>query len=122
EIRALGGGTTQFSIAGGNPEIRVGQTDLGTFIQDDWRVRPNLTLGLGLRYEVQSNIKSYLNLGPRIAFGWSPRTNSKGSSKTVIRGGVGLFYSRVNEDLILQASRFNGLNQRQFIVDDPLVL
>ena len=122
EIRALGGGATQFSIAGGDAEIRVSQTDLGTFIQDDWRVRPNLTVGLGLRYEVQSNIKSYLNLGPRIAFGWSPTTNSQGGSKTVVRGGVGLFYSRVNEDLILQVSRFNGLNQRQFIVDDPLVL
>jgi Carboxypeptidase regulatory-like domain len=122
EIRALGGGATQFSIAGGNPEIRISQKDLGTFIQDDWRVRPNLTVGLGLRYEVQSNIKNYLNLAPRIAFGWSPATNSQGGSRTVIRGGVGIFYSRVSEDLILQASRFNGLNQLQFIVNDPVAL
>ncbi|HKG46734.1 MAG TPA: carboxypeptidase regulatory-like domain-containing protein [Pyrinomonadaceae bacterium] len=122
EIRPLGGGATQFSIAGGNPEIRVSQTDLGTFIQDDWRLRPNLTIGLGLRYEVQSNIKSYSNLAPRIAFGWSPTTNSQGGSRTVIRGGFGIFYSRVSEDLILQASRFNGLNQRQSIVNDPAAL
>ena len=118
EIRALGGGASQFSIAGGNPEIRVSQTDLGTFIQDDWRMRRNFTLDLGLRYEVQSNIKSYLNFAPRIAFGWSPGKNSR----TAIRGGFGIFYNRISEDLTLQVSRFNGINQQQFIVSDPVAL
>jgi hypothetical protein len=122
EIRALGGGATQFSIAGGNPETRVGQTDLGAFIQDDWRVRPNFTLGLGLRYEAQSNISSALNFAPRLGFGWSPATKSPLMSGAVIRGGFGIFYSRVNEDLTLQADRFNGINQQQFIVDDPAAL
>jgi Carboxypeptidase regulatory-like domain len=122
EIRVLGGGATQFSIAAGNPEIRVSQTDLGTFIQDDWKVRPNFTLGLGLRYEVQSNVKNHLNFAPRIGFGWSPATNSRGGSLTVIRGGFGIFYSRISEDLTVQASRFNGINQQQFIVIDPVAL
>lgn len=122
EIRALGGGATQFSIAGGNPEIRVSQTDLGAFIQDDWRVRPNFTMGLGLRYETQSNISSPLNFAPRIGFGWSPATKSPLVSGAVIRGGFGIFYSRVSEDLTLQADRFNGINQQQYLVDDPATL
>ncbi|MGH9847686.1 MAG: carboxypeptidase regulatory-like domain-containing protein, partial [Blastocatellia bacterium] len=37
QIRALGGGATQFNIAGGNPEARVSQWDFGGFVQDDWR-------------------------------------------------------------------------------------
>jgi hypothetical protein len=122
EIRALGGGATQFSIAGGNPAARVTQTDLGAFIQDDWRVSPNFTLDLGLRYEVQSNIRSDLNFAPRIGFGWSPATKSKIGSNTVIRGGFGIFYSRVSEDLTLQSIRFNGLNQQQYTVSDPAAL
>ena len=40
----------------------------------------------------------------------------------MIRGGIGIFYNRISEDLILQARRFNGLNQQQFVVTDPAVL
>src|SRR5437764_6249441 len=58
QIRALGGGTTQFTIATGNPKATVGQWDFGGFVQDDWRYRPNLTLSFGLRYENQDNISS----------------------------------------------------------------
>ena len=70
QVRALGGGPTQFTIAGGNPEAGISQIDFGAFIQDDWRVRPDLTLSLGLRYEAQTNINTGLNFAPRIAFAW----------------------------------------------------
>jgi len=42
--------------------------------------------------------------------------------KTVMRGGFGVFYNRISEDLVLQSLRFNGLNQQQFVVTDPAVL
>ena len=42
-MRELGGRVTQFSLAGGNPEASVSQTDVGAFVQDEWRLRPNLT-------------------------------------------------------------------------------
>jgi hypothetical protein len=122
EIRALGGGATQFAIASGNPEARVSQTDIGAFIQDDWRLRSNLTVDLGLRYEAQGNIRGNLNFAPRVAFGWSPATKGQASSRTVIRGGFGIFYSRISEDLTLQAHRFNAFNQQQYIVTDPIAL
>src|SRR6266496_3717360 len=51
EIRALGGNPSQLSIASGNPKASVSQTDFGVYVQDDWRVRPNLTFSYGLRYE-----------------------------------------------------------------------
>src|SRR5687768_14786003 len=61
EIRARGGGASQFSIAAGDPLATVKQIDAGLYAQDDWRVRPNLTFSFGLRYENQSNISSLLN-------------------------------------------------------------
>jgi hypothetical protein len=124
QVRALGGGPTQFTIAGGDPLASVHQVDLGLFAQDDWRVRPDFTLSAGLRYETQSNISSSLNFAPRLSFAWSPGAGGGGNrqAKTVVRGGFGVFYDRVGEDLSLQANRFNGINQQQFLVTDPAVL
>jgi len=116
DIRLLGGGASQFTLSAGNPETKVSQWDFGGFAQDDWKVRPNFTLSLGLRYENQGNINSNLNFAPRVGFAWSPGGQQ---SKTVIRGGYGVFYDRVGENLTLQATRFNGTNQQQFTVLNP---
>jgi len=131
-MRELGGGVTQFSIAGGNPEASVSQTDLGAFLQDEWRLRPNLTFTLGLRYERQTNISSNYNFAPRLFFAWAPGGTSVGagpgappsssSPKMVIRGGMGVFYDRFGERATLLANRFNGTNQHDFRVFDPAVL
>ncbi len=160
-IRLLGGGATQFSIAGGNPLASVKQTDVSVYLQDEWKVRPNFTLSPGLRYENQTNVDSKFNFAPRIAFAWSPvfgggkkpappkpaattgstttpaattatatpaapapapATAPAGPPKMVIRGGFGIFYNRIGEDVTLNATRFNGENQQQFLVTDPTVL
>lgn len=116
EIRLLGGGASQFRLSSGNPETHVTQWDIGGFLQDDWKVRPNLTLSLGLRYENQKNIDSNLNFGPRLGFAWQPGGTQ---SKTVIRGGYGVFYDRISENLTMQALRLNGVTQQQFTVQNP---
>jgi hypothetical protein len=118
----LGVGPTQFSISGGNPQIAIAQTDVSGFIQDQWNARSNLSVNLGLRYERQTNIQSNLNFAPRVAFAWSPKGNGSGPSKTVVRGGFGIFYDRILENLTLQAERFDGNNQRQYVISDPSVL
>jgi hypothetical protein len=71
-IRLLGGGATQFSIAGGDPEAEVKQTDVAFYFQDEWKVRPHFTLSPGLRYENQNTIDSNYNFAPRLGFAWSP--------------------------------------------------
>ena len=94
----------------------MSQWDFGGYVQDDWKLRPNFTLSLGLRYENQKNIDSNFNFGPRVGFAWSPGGQQ---SKTVIRGGYGVFYERVSESLTMQALRLNGVNQQQFTVQNP---
>ena len=56
----------------GNPLISGSQVDLGAFVGDDWKVRPNLTINLGLRYETQSNIHDWRDFAPRIGVAWAP--------------------------------------------------
>ena len=97
--------------------------DYAAFVQDDYRVTPNLTLNLGLRHSIQSpengrigsfnfttlkvvntfgpNAVShggvgfeYKDWGPRVGFAWSPF----GAKRTVVRGGFGIFYAPDGDD------------------------
>jgi len=75
-----------------NTESRLNNTVLGAFVQDEWRVKPDFTLSLGLRYDFESALRrDNNNFSPRIAFAWSP---SK-SDRTALRAGFGIFYNRV---------------------------
>jgi hypothetical protein len=70
--------------------IRAVNREYTGFVQDRLLVRPNLSFDLGLRYEDQ-RIADESNFAPRVGFAWSP---FKGD-RTVLRGGVGLFYDKV---------------------------
>ena len=119
-IRALGGGATQFSINTGRPELGVHQTDVAFFAGDEWRVRPNLTLSLGLRYETQSNIHDWRDFAPRLAVAWAPGPARKNArAKTVLRAGFGMFYDRFALSNTLAAQRYNGIVQQQYVVTNP---
>jgi len=110
-------GASQYSIVMGNPRTTATYVDAGVYFQDDWRVRPNLTLSYGLRFETQNAIRDHGDWAPRIALAWGIGGHS--NPKTVLRAGFGMFYDRFGEDLILQAQRLNGNNQQEFIVKDP---
>ncbi|MGA9884891.1 MAG: carboxypeptidase regulatory-like domain-containing protein [Candidatus Acidiferrales bacterium] len=67
----------------------------GVFAQDQWRIRPSLTLNYGLRWDFESGLgyaidSYYKAVQPRVGIAWSP------DSKTVVRAGYGLFFDRNN--------------------------
>jgi hypothetical protein len=115
-----GGGATQLSINTGTPAISASQVDVGAFLSDDWRLRPNLSLSLGLRYETQTHIHDWRDLAPRIGLAWAPGAKSgKSRPKSVIRAGFGMFYDRFALANTLAALRYNGIVQQQYVVTDP---
>jgi Carboxypeptidase regulatory-like domain len=108
-----------FNNSTGQPEAR--QTYYIGYGQDEWKIRPNLKLNYGLRYEYYTPLKekdnrqiyfdivkgvlrdpsgdpyhsSKTNFGPRVALTWSPNPSGAGffgGGKTVLRGGFGLYY------------------------------
>jgi hypothetical protein len=120
EIRALGGGATQFTMDTGIPALSVHQIDVGVFAGDEWNVRPNVTLNVGFRYETQSNIHDWRDIAPRVAISWAPGGGTaKSRTKTVLRAGFGMFYDRFVLGNTLAAERYNGIVQHQYVVTSP---
>jgi Carboxypeptidase regulatory-like domain/TonB dependent receptor len=112
----------QLIVAGGNPFAEVRQWDVGPFIQDDWKLRPDLTISAGLRYQYQTQISSKFMFAPRFSFAWTPWFEPKGQPKTVIRGGAGVFYDLIRTSTTLQTNRYDGHTEQQYIVTDPALL
>jgi len=127
-IQQAGGGPSQFSITQGNPNVVVSVADLGLFLQDDWKARPDLTLSGGLRFETQNHIADHADWAPRFGFAWNPTRKPPATGKAdakpkpanyTIRGAAGIFYHRFTSGYVLQAQRQNGVTQQQYIVPDP---
>jgi hypothetical protein len=75
----------------GNANYTVNDVLWSMFVQDDFRLRPDLTVNLGLRYERQTFTDFNKGFAPRVGFSY----NLRGDGKTVIRGGFGIYYSQI---------------------------
>ncbi len=125
----LAGGATQVTGAnlftlsatasGTVPTVDATVVDAGLYVQDDFRLRPNLTLSYGLRFETQNAIHDHGDWAPRVGFAWGIDGGGKKAAKTVLRAGYGLFYDRFSDNLVLNANRMNGVIQQQYVVANP---
>jgi hypothetical protein len=75
----------------GNASYTVNDALWAVFVQDDYKIRRDLTINLGVRYEQQTFTDSREDFAPRAGFAY----NLHGDGKTVIRGGFGIYYSQI---------------------------
>jgi hypothetical protein len=105
---------SQFTMTVGNPLIENTFVDAGFYAEDDWKLRPNMTLSYGLRFETQNGIQDQGDFAPRVGLAWGLGGKKSAAAKTVVRTGFGVFYDRFGQGLILNAERLNGSHQHQY--------
>src|SRR6516162_8063365 len=89
---------SSFTQSFGNATYNVKETLYGMFVQDNWAVRPNLSLSLGLRYDGQTFTGQYALFSPRAGLAWHIQPD------TVIRAGYGIYYSEERANLEASAA------------------
>jgi hypothetical protein len=117
----VAGNPSQFSFTAGAAAASVSTEDSGLYFEDDWKLRPNITLSYGLRFETQTHISDHFDWAPRLGIAWGVG-KSKTAPKTVLRAGFGIFYDRFGAGQILQAARESLINplQQQYIFTSNL--
>ncbi|WP_419806250.1 carboxypeptidase regulatory-like domain-containing protein [Terriglobus sp.] len=118
QIRAEGGGASQYNVTAGRPSAVITTGDLGAYFEDEWKVAPGFSLTGGVRYESQYGIPDHNDPAPRLGFAWT--IGPQGKPPVVrLRGGVGLFYDRFGAGNILTAARENGILQQSYYLQNP---
>jgi len=75
---------------------RLSQWLVTGFLQDSIRLRSDLTVDVGLRYDRQTLTDAHTNFSPRVGFGWHPW----GDEKTAVRGGYGMYYTQIRSNAV----------------------
>ena len=118
-VRALngwpGGSATEFSNAAGNSTINMTQYRLALFVQDDWKVLPNLHFAWGLRYYTQNKPMVHNNFNPRFGLSWSP---DKKSTWT-LHAHAGMFSGRFTAHSYAQVLQQDGVQRVTSLIYTP---
>ncbi len=104
-----------FRVNQGDPNVAFTMHIFSAFLQDEFRLRPNLTLLFGLRYEWQSTTHDRNNFAPRFGFAFAPGK----SKKTVVTGGAGIFYDTLPRTATQQSLLIDGVQLREVVIANP---
>ena len=103
-----------FRINQGATDVRYWLHETELYLQDEIKLRPGATLMLGARYDWSSTIEDRNNISPRIALAFIPR-----NQKTVLRGGMGLFYESLSDSAYRNVLLYDGARAREVVISNP---
>ena len=107
------GHPSTFLIQQGPGHVVFWERTVAGFFEDDVRLRPNLSVSLGVRYYFQNYFHNDPNnFAPRLSLAYAPSKKSK----TVFRGGAGMFFDRTGPRPIADLLLFNGINVQRFLL------
>jgi hypothetical protein len=109
-----------YSQSTGQTHFIYHQQEMGAFVQDQYRITSRLSLTPGLRYDWQNLLAGRrLGFSPRVSFAWVIDQ----ASKTVLRGGGGIYYDRFGSGPLLDLARYANAARRSVILSlDPAAL
>jgi hypothetical protein len=109
------GRAANYSRRTGDPNIEYSSFQVGTYVQDDWRLTRSLLVSGGIRFGLQNHVGDQANISPRASAAWSPFRNGS----TTLRASYGYFYDWVSTDLYKQTLLIDGFRQREVNVFQP---
>lgn len=95
---------TRGGITSNDNRISLRNNSTGLFVQDDWKIRDDLTLNLGVRWDYDSAFSSTGNSSPRLGLVW------RATPKTVVRASWGVFYDQIRLGQVRDIPAFGGAN------------
>jgi len=117
---------TNLQQAFGHPQFVYHTNDYAGYVQDDWKVMKRLTINVGLRYDYEQLPSPKIpnpaapqtgvfpsdknNFSPRVGFAW----DAFGDGKTLVHGGFGLYYGRIQNGMIYKALASTASPNAQF--------
>ena len=109
------GQPTTFTQRVGDPAYAYSMYRYGWFAQDDYRVRRNLMINLGLRHDFQSHVQDWVNLSPRLGVSWTPFS----SARTVLRASMAISHSQLDAGTYRQSLLVDGRRQWDLVISSP---
>lgn len=92
----------------GDPAIDFFHSRIGTYFQDDIRIKKGLTLSPGVRYSYQTRVGDVAAFEPRVGITWAPMKNGN----TTLRASGGIFHGWLDPGIWWQTVRFDSTHQR----------
>lgn len=110
---------TQFSVNTGTPTATILVQDVSLYAEDEWKMRPDLTVNLGARFESQTSIHDHADPSPHVGVAWAIGQTDKHTAYAVVRGGGAIYYDRFGAGNLITTLHQNGTAQQTFIVENP---
>ena len=99
----------------GDPLISFSHLEASVYVQDDIRIRSDLTFSPGLRYEAQTHVDDLTGFAPRLGLTWAPGRNGR----TTVRTSYGIFYNWLGSNIYEQTLRVDGIRQQEINIVNP---